>query len=260
MTHYQILEVPANASQFEIKKSFRRLAKKYHPDINPSQDAATRIRLINEAYEILSDPTSRNLYDLFLQGVPVKTEIEEMSPREKYKAEYLRKRRKQERERMEQQIHYKQKFYRNFRVVNILCFIVSIFYSFDFYMDSKEVSYPVQEVRATKRATYVTFENGRTVEVENEFYSTFRRSDTKQVRIHLTALIGVPRYVEMMQEDLKYRVRGTYLVFNNFFSGILFFFSIIVVGNKHYTDFTLSCGVISCLVFFWQIILTLPHL
>ena len=53
MNHYQNLGVSTNATEAEIKKAYRTLAKKYHPDKNKSQDAATRFISINRSYELL---------------------------------------------------------------------------------------------------------------------------------------------------------------------------------------------------------------
>jgi curved DNA-binding protein len=64
--YYKILEVDRNASQEDIKKAFRRLARKYHPDVNPNDAAAAeRFKELNEAYEALSDPEKREKYDRF---------------------------------------------------------------------------------------------------------------------------------------------------------------------------------------------------
>ncbi len=64
--YYEILNVSKEASQEEIKSSFRRLAKKYHPDMNPDdKEAEKNFKEINEAYEVLGDPDKRRQYDTF---------------------------------------------------------------------------------------------------------------------------------------------------------------------------------------------------
>ena len=62
--YYLILEVSPNASIQDIKASFRRLARQYHPDLNPNDAiAAERFKQISQAYDILSDTTKRRRYD-----------------------------------------------------------------------------------------------------------------------------------------------------------------------------------------------------
>ncbi len=62
---YETLEVSSNATSEEIKKAYRRLARKYHPDINKEKDAEEKFKEINAAYEILSDEKKRKQYDQF---------------------------------------------------------------------------------------------------------------------------------------------------------------------------------------------------
>ena len=62
---YQILGVPRSASQAEIQKAYRKLARTYHPDVNKDPAAEERFKEISEAYDVLSDPDSRRRYDAF---------------------------------------------------------------------------------------------------------------------------------------------------------------------------------------------------
>src|ERR671933_523970 len=65
---YKVLGVDRKAKPEEIKKAYRRLARKYHPDVNPGDKAAEeRFKLITEAHEVLSDPKKRKVYDRFGQ-------------------------------------------------------------------------------------------------------------------------------------------------------------------------------------------------
>nr|XP_027194543.1 dnaJ homolog subfamily C member 16-like [Dermatophagoides pteronyssinus] len=77
---YRVLEVPKSATIAEIKKSYKNLAKKYHPDKNQNNDAQEKFIELNKAYEILMDPERRRLFD--------RTGQTEDSPNFKHKSDY----------------------------------------------------------------------------------------------------------------------------------------------------------------------------
>ena len=63
--YYDVLGVPRDAADADVKKAFRRLARELHPDVNPAPEAAERFREAAEAYEVLSDADTRARYDRF---------------------------------------------------------------------------------------------------------------------------------------------------------------------------------------------------
>jgi DnaJ-class molecular chaperone len=62
---YQVLGVPRTASQDEIQRAYRKLARAYHPDVNSDPAAEERFKQVSEAYDVLSDPQARRRYDAF---------------------------------------------------------------------------------------------------------------------------------------------------------------------------------------------------
>ena len=68
--YYKILDVPKTATQDEIKKAYRKLARKMHPDLNPNdKEAHKKFQQINEANEVLGDPEKRKKYDQYIKVV-----------------------------------------------------------------------------------------------------------------------------------------------------------------------------------------------
>jgi molecular chaperone DnaJ len=68
--YYEVLGVAKAATADEVKKSFRKLARQFHPDVNKDKDAEAKFKEINEAYEVLSDEQKRAAYDRYGHSGP----------------------------------------------------------------------------------------------------------------------------------------------------------------------------------------------
>lgn len=68
--YYETLGVQRDASQEDIKRAYRSLARKYHPDVSDAPDAEEKFKEVNAAYEVLSDPDKRSMYDRYGKDVP----------------------------------------------------------------------------------------------------------------------------------------------------------------------------------------------
>ncbi len=66
--YYKILELEKNASELQVKKAYRKLALRWHPDVNKGSNASQHFRDINEAYRILANPSKRKHYDFYNTG------------------------------------------------------------------------------------------------------------------------------------------------------------------------------------------------
>ena len=110
MNPYAILGVPTTATDPEIKRAYRNLVKRYHPDRRSSESSHEQIVAINHAYDILSDPEKRAQYDRGFATLYFTPQREE-DPLEVYKREYKRKRWEREKKEREQTLARKNAIY-----------------------------------------------------------------------------------------------------------------------------------------------------
>src|SRR5450755_2164036 len=66
--YYQVMGVARDATEAQIKQAYRKLARKYHPDVSKEKDAEARFKDVGEAYEVLKNPEKRAAYDRLGQG------------------------------------------------------------------------------------------------------------------------------------------------------------------------------------------------
>src|SRR5580700_7577026 len=93
-THYEVLGVPREAKEAEIKAAYRRLVLRHHPDRSKDPNAAQIFSRISQAFEVLSDPMERGRYDMTLQDESRRAELK--AAEERRKREEDRQRRERE--------------------------------------------------------------------------------------------------------------------------------------------------------------------
>lgn len=246
MNHYEILEIQSTATPTQIKGAYRKLVKRFHPDINPDPSAANRMILVNEAYEVLSNYTTRRLYDQYLKGVPVKTDIQENPQAQKYREEYLSKKARKEREHIIFLIKLKTRFYRYERFANMLFFITAILMTIDYYYQPNQQIETISEIVRSKFQTKILTENNVPILTAESFFHEYAERGADSILVKYSLFFGIPAKVQVIDSEEVFIVNGSIYTYRNVFSIIILIFSAIVVKNKEYTDFRLSCGLVPC--------------
>ena len=140
MSPYEVLGVSRGASAEEIRKAYRALAKKYHPDVNSSPDAARMTAMINEAYDVLTSTPKENVYDPFSFTAPPIPE----DPVEVYKREYKARKIKEAREKALMKAKFESGLYSFIRNLMYLIALFSLLVIADYFLPPRvEVDTPL---------------------------------------------------------------------------------------------------------------------
>lgn len=139
MTAYEILDLPPTATNSQIKAAYRRLARQYHPDRNPEVDTNAQIQLINQAYEILSDPEKKMAYDAELYAQFTQ---EVVDPQQAYREEFKRRRRERDKREKEEAERELRSVHRTSRYYALALCIIPLLIILDYYLPHTEVIEP----------------------------------------------------------------------------------------------------------------------
>jgi curved DNA-binding protein CbpA len=247
LTFYQILEVSPDASVEEIKASYRRLVKSYHPDVNPSEQAAEIIRLLTEAYDILSNDYRRRMYDMTLGGIAQPHVPVQETEDERYRREYRIKRKEEQRLKSERQLRLKLKFYQFQRWSQVFFLAIGILFSIDYYYLSAPVSEQLVNIREGRlRGSKVQLENHRFISEDRLYYDHLKNPITK-IQIMHSSVFGIP--TRLVTTDQKgdphyYRIYRNLHDLHNIFPLLLIAIGIVILFKRHYADWALTLGII----------------
>ncbi len=259
MNYYHVLGIERSASVGDIKRAFRRLALKYHPDKNPDPGAEEIFKQVNEAYDVLGDPAKKVLYDESLSN-PLGA-ILEQPPRHRdpaYRPNRAKVRRKSDQERlrdlMAQYLPYTQK-------VAILCFAIAAVLFIDFLWPTRvteeeivSVSTRVSYTRDSSTTWWVIeTSGGHTVGLPFKVLDLYQPRD--KVRIYTSYFLSVPLRAEGKQhiETIKTTIYGNFI----FAPIALFIISGLAVLFRKRVDYGFNLAVTSFVVLLFLIFIVL---
>ncbi|MEP5072367.1 MAG: hypothetical protein ABJQ96_16935, partial [Crocinitomicaceae bacterium] len=148
-----------------------------------------------------------------------------------------------------------QRFYRYLRFANMFFFGLALVLTFDYYYSFNEHTYSTDQVILGRYETYILGKNGTKISTDRSFYRDYMSSSAPNVVIRYTSILELPQKVRAINDETEYFIHGTIYSFRNAFSIIIFIFSLVVIGNKRYTDFRLSCGLLSSMCFLYIVLM-----
>lgn len=265
MDPYHILGLSPNATPDDIKRAYRRLVKQFHPDKNPTDEAREQVRLINAAYEILSDPVKRTQYH---QPAYASVAYEE-DPIEVYKREFKRRRWEREQEEKAQEEVRRNAYERKtFKLMRTLAFPILAF-SLILVVDDllprnvyEEV--PVrgwQEGTGSRRSPLMSYIETWNfyLPIPHEFHLRYPyyANDKPSITVSVTPIFDVPRDIRcnLFNERWYFEIAGT--IHSNTFKlpWLLLLCSLYVVASRFSKLSYSLCGVPALLLAFVVLIM-----
>lgn len=201
--YYAILGVNPVVPQPDIKRAYRKLAVRYHPDKNPDPAAEQLFKEINEAYNVLGDPEKRRLYDLRLSN-PFREILQETQPQQHRDPAYRKSRsyaprQKSERQRM---LEFMAQYLPFVNIIIVLSFSISVLLTLDFLLPVKISPEKIIHTENTRTAAgrtatawwTITTDKGRRLDLP--FNSSDYFLTGSQVNVRLSVFLNIPVSVE----------------------------------------------------------------
>ena len=242
MTYYQVLDLSANATPQQIKDAYRELVKEYHPDKNKSEKAKELIVLINEAYEVLSNPEKKLAYDQQLAATQEASK-DYHTDREAYRMEYIRKKNLEARKAREKRERFKKGVFTFLKFIHACLLIWAIVLIIDYILPGKTLDeYATQGWQRQTRSKYGTHLRSYiqtpsfTVQVPHELHLRYEYYGDKQLlTIRTSQLLTIPLTVQIHESDqhVTYDVLGTVYTFGLWPALLLLLNTLFVLRSKY---------------------------
>lgn len=246
--YYAILGIPSSASQSTIRDAYRRLAKKYHPDVNSSPDAEQIFKEVNEAYEILGDPEKRSQYDNPTYYVPI-----EPTPQPKHRDPAYRRQRRPKgfQESSAQRLKQLKEEYKNVflwicRVGLGFVLLIALDVVIPSILSDEEII-GVQYYRGSRRtAGYyaVTTDHDRKFNLYPYYYNSLTLSEHSVVTLQISPIFSNVLTIKLKDSESSLWIASIYRQFS-FFPIILLIASSLGMLVKANADVVLNCGTVS---------------
>jgi hypothetical protein len=207
--YYALLGLSRNASAASIKSAYRKLAIQYHPDKNPDPTAEQIIKEINEAYDVLSDPVKKNIYDN--KTINPLEEVLKTEPQPRHRDPAYRRKRpatfyKSERERLLELMVLYHPFTRK---VIIITFSISIFFMVDFLLPARltrdvitGLDLKTTHSRGGTDFWYIIFtKQGYAIDIQYRFSDYLRIG--QPVTIVSSCLLNIPLKINVQSQQIR---------------------------------------------------------
>jgi hypothetical protein len=261
--YYEILSVRRTATAHEIKRAYRLLAVRYHPDKNPDPVAEQFFKEINEAYQVLGDPVERQLYDNRFINNTEPVEYETPRTQSRHRDPAYRRRDPSVKVKSEKQRLYEmmEQYVPLMRKVVVVALVVSGVLFVDFILPNELIAEKILHSQALKSRSNrgsvaqwrIITSSGKVIDVLYSYASFFDAGDI--VSIERTRILGVIRYISTDHVD----VRINKSLYGNFLFAPLGLLGTAIFGwyYRWRVDYVFNAGVVSILMLMLTFVLYL---